>query len=148
AVRAAVGLCRRRRCAKLLRRLARAIVRSGPRALRKIRRHDRAQLGRRRRLQPTDPRHPAWLRRGSQQQNPRPPTPRLRPARRRISQTQNPHVRPARIVKPTRNLPTKKREDPENNVPNATTLWSPFSGGATSPFFGSVPSPFVYLTMG
>jgi len=77
---------------KLLRRLARAIVRSGPRALRKIRRHDRAQLGQRRRLQPTDPRHPARLRRGSQQQNPRPPTPRLRPARRRISQTQNPHM--------------------------------------------------------
>jgi transposase len=36
--------------AKLLRRLARTVVRSGPRAIRKIRRHDRPQLGRRRRL--------------------------------------------------------------------------------------------------
>jgi hypothetical protein len=36
-----------------------------------------------------------------------------RPARRGISQTQNPHIRPARIVKPTQNLPTKIREEPD-----------------------------------
>jgi hypothetical protein len=42
------------------------------------------------------------------------------------------HVRPARIVKPTRNLPTKKREDPEKIVTELSSRAQPRQIGTNS----------------
>ena len=82
---------------------------AAPRTLRKVRRQDRAPLGRHCSVLPSRQQGLAWLRRRPQQQDPRRSATRIRTARRRIPAPQGPHLYAATVLKSAQSTHTNPR---------------------------------------